>query len=78
MAEKEEKPKMSVEMMKTNHDIAAQAALRAQQIMFKHKLAAVTISDNHMSAGIRRTNSFELLISNNPTEFSNKSHLIFH
>lgn len=52
MAEKEEKPKMSADMMKTNHDIAAQAALRAQQIMFKHKLASVTISDNHMSAGI--------------------------
>lgn len=63
MAEKEEKPKMSVEMMKTNHDIAAQAALRAQQIMFKHKLAAVTISDNHMSAGMN-SRTYVLLLKN--------------
>lgn len=53
MADKEEKPKMSADMMKTNQGIAAQAALRAQQMMFKQKLASVTISDNHMSAGMQ-------------------------
>lgn len=44
MAEKEEKPKVSAEVMKANQGIAAQAALRAQQIMFRQKLATVSIS----------------------------------
>lgn len=44
MAEKEEKPQLSAEVMKANQGIAAQAALRAQQIMFRHKLNAVSIS----------------------------------
>lgn len=44
MAEKEEKPQLSAEVMKANQGIAAQAALRAQQIMFRQKLNAVSIS----------------------------------
>lgn len=44
MAEKEEKPQMSSDVLKANQGIAAQAALKAQQIMFRHKLAAVAIS----------------------------------
>lgn len=47
MADQEEKPKMSAEMIKSNADIAAQAALRAQQIMFRQKLNAVQLSENH-------------------------------
>lgn len=44
MADKEEKPKVSVEVMKANQGIAAQAALRAQQMMFRQKLQTVSIS----------------------------------
>ncbi|XP_055307857.1 dystrophin-like [Sitodiplosis mosellana] len=44
MAEKEDKPKVSVEVMKANQGIAAQAALRAQQMMFRQKLNSVSIS----------------------------------
>lgn len=44
MAEKEEKPQMAAEVVKANQGIAAQAALRAQQIMFRQKLNAVSIS----------------------------------
>lgn len=44
MAEKEEKPPLSTEVLKANQGIAAQAALRAQQIMFRQKLNSVSIS----------------------------------
>lgn len=47
MAEKEEKPKVAVEVMKANQGIAAQAALRAQQIMFRQKLQSVSISSEN-------------------------------
>lgn len=51
MAEKEEKPKVTQEVMKANQGIAAQAALRAQQMMFRQKLCSVTISgENTKSA----------------------------
>lgn len=53
MAEKEEKPPMPAEMLKTNQGIAAQAALRAQQIMFRQKLNSVSISgENTTSAAV--------------------------
>lgn len=51
MAEKEEKPQINPEVMKANQGIAAQAALRAQQIMFRQKLNSVSISgENTKSA----------------------------
>lgn len=50
MAEKEEKPKLSAEVMKANQGIAAQAALRAQQIMFRQKLNAVSISGENTTS----------------------------
>lgn len=49
MAEKEEKPQLSSEVLKANQGIAAQAALRAQQIMFRQKLNAVAISGDGSS-----------------------------
>lgn len=40
MADQEEKPKMTPEMIKNNHELAAQAALRAQQMLFRKSLGA--------------------------------------
>lgn len=50
MTEPEEKPKMSAEMIKSNQEIAAQAALRAQQIMFRQKLNALNESHSASSS----------------------------
>lgn len=50
MAEKEEKPPMPADVMKANQGIAAQAALRAQQIMFRHKLNSVSISGENTTS----------------------------
>lgn len=48
MAEQEEKPKMTPEMMKNNQELAAQAALRAQQIMFRKSIGSSnTIANNN-------------------------------
>lgn len=40
MAAQEENPKMTPEMMRNNQELAAQAALRAQQIMFRKSIGA--------------------------------------
>lgn len=49
MAEKEEKPRISEDVMKANQGIAAEAALRAQQIKFRQKLNSVSISGENSS-----------------------------
>lgn len=40
MADQEEKPKMTPEMMKNNQELAAQAAIRAQQMMFRKSIGS--------------------------------------
>lgn len=54
MAEKEEKPKVSDEVVKANQGIAAQAALRAQQIMFRQKLNSVSISSESATTSAQK------------------------
>lgn len=54
MAEKEEKLKLSAEVVKANQGIAAQAALRAQQIMFRQKLNSVSISSESATTSAQK------------------------
>lgn len=54
MAEKEEKPKVCAEVVKANQGIAAQAALRAQQIMFRQKLNSVSISSESATTSAQK------------------------
>lgn len=50
MADQEEKPKMTPEMMKNNQELAAQAALRAQQIMFRKSIGSTVSAENSPQA----------------------------
>lgn len=50
MAEQEDKPKMTPEMMKNNQELAAQAALRAQQIMFRKSIGSTVSAENSPQA----------------------------